>query len=92
MTRPTTASELRTDQRHPDHVTEARTEEERIAQQMAQMADRLCREFTPTGGGAAETLRDQVRETWAAFGSPKVITYLPVLVERIVRGRHATAR
>lgn len=72
---------------HPDHRVGDRTEQERVARQMARVTDRLCREFTPAGGVAAQALREQVRKAWADFGSPKVITYLPVLVERTVRSR-----
>lgn len=64
-----------------------RTEAQHVAQQMAAVADRLCREFAPAGGTAADAVRAQVREAWADFGSPRVITYLPVLVERAVRAR-----
>lgn len=69
----------------------ASTEEEHVARQMAAVADRLCREFAPEGGPAAAALREQVREAWSGFGSPHVITYLPVLVERSVRHRHRPA-
>jgi hypothetical protein len=60
---------------------------DKVAQQLAEMTDRLCREFAPAGGAAAEVVRGQVTEVRAGFGSPKVLTYLPVLVERSVRHR-----
>ena len=56
-----------------------------VAKQLTEVADRLCREFAPAGGEAAETVRRQVREARAGFHSPKVLTFLPVLVERNVR-------
>lgn len=62
-------------------------EAQHVARQMIAVADRLCGEFAPTGGAAAESVREQVRKAWADFGSPRVIAYLPVLVERTVRGR-----
>ncbi len=60
---------------------------DKAAQQLAEATDRLCREFAPAGGDAAEVVREHVREVRAGFGSPKVLTYLSVLVERIVRHR-----
>ncbi len=54
---------------------------------MVAVAERLCREFAPDGGPAAESVRDQVRDARDAFGSPRLIAYLPTLVERAVRRR-----
>lgn len=76
------------------HVREAEREgaqAEHVRQQLDAVADRLCREFAPAGGPAAEAIRDRCREARAAYGSPAVIAYLPVLVERAVRrGRDPT--
>lgn len=57
-----------------------------VDRQLVAVADRLCREFAPAGGPAATSIRDQVRRARAGYGSPRVIDYLPVLVERAVRG------
>jgi hypothetical protein len=59
----------------------------KVAQQLAEVANQLCREFAPAGGIAAEVVRGHVQQVRAGFGSPKVLTYLPVLVERAVRHR-----
>jgi hypothetical protein len=67
--------------------TAGRSLADKVAQQLVEMTDRLCREFAPAGGAAAEVVRGQVTEVRAGFGSPKVLTYLPVLVERSVRHR-----
>ena len=67
-------------------VEEARhAQADHVGRQMVAVADRLCREFAPDGGPAAESIRDQVRDARDAFGSPRVIAYLPTLVERSVR-------
>jgi hypothetical protein len=63
-----------------------------VARQLEAVAERLCREFSPGGGPAAEGIRTQVREARDAFGSPHVIAYLPVLVERTVRRRLQAGR
>lgn len=60
---------------------------DRMAQQLVDVADRLCREFAPAGGAGADAVRRQVREAREGFGSPTVFDYLPVLVERDVRHR-----
>jgi hypothetical protein len=67
--------------------TAGRSLADKVAQQLAEMTDRLWREFAPGGGAATEVVRGQVRDARAGFGSPKVLTYLPVLVERSVRHR-----
>ena len=58
-----------------------------VARQLKAVAERLCREFAPAGGAAAAEIRAQVREARHEFGSPPVVAYLPVLVERTVRRR-----
>jgi hypothetical protein len=63
-----------------------------VARQLEAVADRLCREFSPGDDAAAEEIRALVREARDAFGSPHVIAYLPVLVERTVRRRLRAAR
>lgn len=60
---------------------------EKADQQLADVADRLCREFAPDGGVDADVIRGQVREARAEFGSPKVLAHLSVMVERAVRER-----
>ena len=60
---------------------------EKADQQLADVADRLCREFAPVGGADADVIRGQVREARGEFGSPKVLTHLSVMVERTVRER-----
>jgi hypothetical protein len=56
-----------------------------VRQQLDAVADRLCREFAPAGGPADAAIRQQVRQARAAYGSPRVIAYLPVLIERAIR-------
>lgn len=56
-----------------------------LARQLIEVGDRLCRQFAVDGGPSAESVRRQVREARAGFGSPKVIAYLPVLIERQLR-------
>jgi hypothetical protein len=63
-----------------------------VARQLVAVADRLCREFAHGDAAAAEEIRAQVREARDAFGSPRVVAYLPVLVERTVRRRLRAAR
>jgi hypothetical protein len=62
-----------------------------LARQLVEVGDRLCRQFAVAGGPSAESVRRQVRQAQAAFGSPKVIAYLPVLIERQLRLDLATA-
>jgi hypothetical protein len=73
-------------------VEDRRAQAEHVARQLEAVADRLCREFCPGGGAAADEIRTQVREARDAFGSPNVVAYLPVLVERTVRRRLRAAR
>jgi hypothetical protein len=68
-------------------LTASQSPTDKVAQQLAEVADRLCRESAPAGGVAAEVVRGHVQQVRAGFGSPKVLTYLPVLVERAVRHR-----
>jgi hypothetical protein len=49
---------------------------DKVAQQLAEVADQLRREFAPAGGIAAEVVRGHVQQVRAGFGSPKVLTYL----------------
>lgn len=63
-----------------------------VAHQLVGVADRLCREFAADGGARAESVREQVRQARAGFGSPRVITYLPVLIERDLRRTLQRAR
>jgi hypothetical protein len=63
-----------------------------LARQLVEVGDRLCREFAVAGGPDAEAVRRRVREARAAFGSPRVTAYLPVLIERQVRHELAAAR
>jgi hypothetical protein len=67
--------------------TAGKTLADKVAQQLVEMTDRLCREFAPAGGAADEVVQGQVRKVRAGFGPPKVLTYLPVLVKRSVRHR-----
>lgn len=62
-----------------------RSTTEKVDRQLMEVGDRLCREFADEEGPTSESIRAQVRDARADFGSPKVITYLPVLVERAVR-------
>ena len=64
-----------------------RAQTEHVGRQLAAVADRLCHEFAPDGGAAAAAVRAQVHRSRAEFGSPRVIAYLPTLVERAVRSR-----
>ena len=57
-----------------------------------EVGDRLRRQFAVVGGPTAESVREQVRQARAGFGSPKVIAHLPVLIERQLRRDLATAR
>jgi hypothetical protein len=57
-----------------------------LTQQMSELEDRLCREFAPAGGPAAEDVRRQVRDARASFRTPKLLSFVPVLVEHDVRG------
>ena len=61
-----------------------RSAAERESDQIVEVAERLCREFAPDGL-AAEAVRARVREARAGYLEPRVLTYLPVLVERTVR-------
>jgi hypothetical protein len=61
-----------------------------VDRQLVDVGNRLCREFADENGPTAESIREHVRGARAAFGSPKVISYLPVLVERMVRHDLAT--
>lgn len=63
-----------------------------VARQLEAVAERLCREFSQGDPAAAGEIRAQVREARDAFGSPSVVAYLPVLVERTVRRRLRAAR
>lgn len=56
-----------------------------LTPQMTELEDRLCREFAPVDGPAADVVRGHVRQVRAAFGSPRVMTFLPMLIERAVR-------
>ncbi|MBW0117789.1 three-helix bundle dimerization domain-containing protein [Pseudonocardia abyssalis] len=56
-----------------------------VARQLLEVGDRLCRQFAVDGGPTAESVREQVRRARAEFGSPAVIAYLPVLIERALR-------
>lgn len=58
-----------------------------VARQLLEVGDRLCRQFAVDGGPTAESVREQARRTRAEYGSPTVIAYLPVLIERELR-RH----
>lgn len=58
-----------------------------LEQQIAALTERLCSEFAPTGGEPAESVRRLVREVHDGFGSPTVLTYLPILIEHAVRNR-----
>jgi hypothetical protein len=49
---------------------------DKVAKQLVEMTDRLCREFAPAGGAADEVVRGQVREVRAGFGSPKVLSHI----------------
>lgn len=64
---------------------ERQAQADHVERQLAAVADRLCREFAPAGGPGAATIRDRCLEARAAYGSPRVIAYLPILVERAVR-------
>lgn len=89
MTRATSLNRWETDGGHIEEpVDEARhAQAEHVRRQMAAVAERLCREFAPGGGAAAVSIRGQVSDARDAFGSPRVIAYLPALVERTVRRR-----
>lgn len=65
-------------------LTAPHLEAEKVSRQVAAVADR---EFAPAGGAAAEAVREHVRAARAGYGSPAVLTYLSVLVERYVRLR-----
>ncbi len=62
-----------------------------VDRQLDEVGDRLCRQFAVVGGPRAESVREQVHRARAEFGTPKVITYLPVLIERQLRHDLATA-
>jgi hypothetical protein len=68
-------------------IEDRQAQTEHVGRQLIAVADRLCREFAPDGGAAAAAVRAQVRRSRAEFGSPRVIAYLPTLVERAVRRR-----
>lgn len=93
MTRATNLNRWETDGGHIEEPAEEPADEARqvqvdhVGRQLAAVAERLCREFAPGGGAAAESIRDQVRDARDAFGAPRVIAYLPLLVERTVRRR-----
>lgn len=65
--------------------------DDKLTQQLVEVGDRLCRQFAVTGGPSADSVREQVRRARVDFGSPKVVTYLPVLIERSVRRDLGTA-
>lgn len=60
-----------------------------LTRQLREVIDRLCREFAPAGGAADVLVRRHVAQVRAGFGTPAVVIYLPVLVEREVRHRLA---
>ena len=63
-----------------------------LARQLIEVGDRLCRQFAVAGGPSADSVREQIRKARAEFGSPKVIAYLPVLIERQLRHDLAKGR
>jgi hypothetical protein len=73
MTHATNLSRWEADGGHIEEpADEARhAQADHVGRQMAAVAERLCREFAPGGGTAAESIRDQVRDARDAFGSPR---------------------
>ena len=65
--------------------TRPSTTNDPLAQQMVELGDRLCREFAPADRVAADVVRGHVRQVRAAFGSPRILAFLPILIERAVR-------
>ncbi len=61
------------------------TAADHVARQLVEVGDRLCGEFADGERVTAGSIREQVRRARADFGTPKVLHYLPVLVERAVR-------